>query len=896
MRSHLHRPAWRVALAGCAAALLWSQPPAGTRQAYIGESGNAILPGGREVTPLGDQFPTGPGAFGLAISAAGEFVAAADSGPNRYAVTLLDNRAKTVAVRHLQTARRRSQDDGDSGPPDDDPDWHSVFMGIAFDNSNTLWVSEGESGRVRAIDAASGKRTALIDLNGNGYRDSYSGDLAIDRAHGLAYVVDQANFRLAVIDTKAQRLLGSVRTGRLPFAVALAPDGKTVYVADAGMFRYSALPGADKKHARQTGLPFPAFGFPSADAVRGVKRQTEQGMVAVPGLGEPNAAGANSLTMIDVSKPASPRVIAQAPVGIPYGGDDKGATVLGGASPSGVVATADRVFVSNANQDTISVFDARTRKREKDIELRIPGFESLRGIMPMGLTVTPQGNWLLVAEPGINAIGVIDLAANTLVGHIPAGWFPSQVRLIGDVVYVANAKGAGTGPNSDRARVRAGGFDGELRRGSISRFRLPLPEALGQLTARVMANNGFAASGLSARSVLPAAIDHVVVIVKENRTYDEVFGDLGPAANGPRAGLPALARWGEKVSPNHHALAGRFATSDNFYADSEVSVDGHHWLVGAYPNAWVTTSLSAAYGGQKSFRLPTAAPGRLLFAESNSSVHPEDQPEGGAIWHHLERNHISFRNFGEGFELAGIDEGTDLEPTGGRFLTNVPMPEPLFRNTSRRYPGFNTNISDQYRAQQFLAEIGEMYGPAGSGKPDLPQFLYLHLPNDHTARARPKDGYPSAGSFVADNDLALGKILEFLSHSPWWPRMAVFITEDDAQSGVDHVDSHRTVLMVVSPYAKANYSSHVNASFPGMLRTAFELLRLPPLNLYDAAAADLSGCFTNTPNLAPYAALPVDAALFDPSKVKIAPNAPPGPRMDDPKEIERQRREQRRGQ
>ena len=736
--------------------MLRAQPPAGTRQAYVGESGSAILPGGRAVSPLGDQFSTGPGPFGLAISASGDFVATADSGPNRYAITLLDNRAKAVAVRHLATARRRSGDPDDGGPPDDDPDWHSVFMGLAFDGANTLWVSEGESGRVRAIDAASGKRTALIDLNQNGYRDSYSGDLAIDRARDLAYVVDQANFRLAVIDTKGRRVLGSVRTGRLPFAVALAPDGKTVYVTDVGMFRYSALPGADKKRAKQTGISYPAFGFPSADAMRGVKRQTESGPVAVPGLGDPNAPGANSLTMIDVSKPASPRVIAESPVGIPFGGDDRGAAAMGGASPSGVVATADRVFVSNANQDTISVFDARTHKREKDLQLRITGFEQLRGVMPMGLTVTAQGNWLLVAEAGINAIGVIDLAANAVAGHIPAGWFPSQVRVLGDVVYIANAKGAGTGPNADRARANARSFEGELRRGSISRFRLPPPDWLAPLTELVMRNNGFA-SGPPARSELPAAIDHVVVIVKENRTYDEVFGDLGAAANGPRAGLPALARWGEKVSPNHHAMARRFATSDNFYADSEVSVDGHHWLVGAYPNAWVTTSLGAAYGGQKSFRLPTEAPGRLLFAESNSSVHPEDQPEGGTIWHHLERNHIPFRNFGEGFELAGIDEGVGLEPTGGRYLTNVPMPEPLFRNTSRRYPGFNTNIPDQYRAQQFVAEINEMYGPAGSGKPDLPRFLYLHLPNDHTARARPQDGYPSAGSYVADNDLGAGQ-------------------------------------------------------------------------------------------------------------------------------------------
>ena len=257
-----------------------------------------------------------------------------------------------------------------------------------------------------------------------------------------------------------------------------------------------------------------------------------------------------------------------------------------------------------------------------------------------------------------------------------------------------------------------------------------------------------------------------------------MFGDI-PNTTGDTS----LARWGSKVTPNHHAMAARWSISDNFYADSEVSVDGHHWLVGSYPNAWTESTLMAAYGGQKSFRLPTNAPGRLLFAGSDSSVHPVEQLEAGALWHHLERNHISFLNFGEGFELAGVNEGEGLEPTGARLFTNVPMPDPLYRNTSRRYPGFNTNIPDQFRASQFIAEIDERFG---AGKGPLPQLLFIHLPNDHTARPRPRSGYPLEASYVADNDLALGRILEYLSHTEWWPSMAVLITEDDSQSGVDH--------------------------------------------------------------------------------------------------------------
>ncbi len=804
------------------------------------------------------------------MSPDGKTVVTADGGPNRYALSILDNSAHP-AMRHLNTTRRHNV----NGVNDED-DWQSVFMGLAFDGNDVLYASEGESGRVRRVEVATGKNSLLVDLDQGGYRDSYTGDLAMDAARGLLYVIDQANFRVAIVDVRRRAVLASIRTGRLPFAIALSSGAQRVYVTNLGMFEYQAIPGADPEHGRETGLPFPAFGFPSNEAVTGAKRVTGKGEVAVPGLGDPNTREGNSLAVVDVTTPASPRLVAQIPTGLPFS-----ARVLGGSSPSGVVASESAIYVSNANQDSISVVDARTLRRAADIPLRIPGYESLRGVLPVGMTLTPDGGRLLVAEAGINAIGVVDIAARRLAGHLPAGWFPTQVKVSGSSVFVSNAKGNGTGPNADREAAAANSFQGELRQGTISRFPLEAARELTAATVQVMANNGFT-PGETERPLPP--IEHVVLIVKENRTYDEVFGDLGPASNGAREGAAALARWGEKVTPNHHAMARRWAASDNFYADSEVSVDGHHWLAGSYPNAWTVSSLMAAYGGQKTFRLPTSAPGRLSFAGSDSSLHPEEQLEAGAIWHHLERHGVSFRNFGEGFELSGVDEGEDLEPTGARLFTNVPMPDPLYRNTSRNYPGFNMNIPDQYRASQFIAEIEERYIRTHTL---LPKLLFLHLPNDHTARAKPAAGYPVEGSYVADNDLALGRIVEFLSHSEWWSKMAVFVTEDDAQSGVDHVDSHRTLLLVAGPYARANYSSHVNTSFPGMLKTVFRLLHLPPLNLYDTAAADLSDCFTMEPNAAPYTALPVDAALFDPAKAKKTTGAP-GPRMDDPAEIRRQ--------
>jgi YVTN family beta-propeller protein len=870
-----------LAAVGAAAASEWYAPPAGTRPAAR-RAGSAILPGGRIIAPLGEQFRAGHGAFGLAISPSGRGVATANGGTGRNSITLLERPRAGGGwePRQIMAARRQT---GDAQADDEGAgDWLGVALGIRFSGERDVWVSEGNSGRVSLLDLESGARHS-IDLNRDGFRDSYTGDLAFDPERNLLYVLDQANFRVAVVDARSRQPLANIRVGRLPFAAALSPDRRTLYVANAGMFEYRALPGADPARAAATGLDFPAFGFPSAEAVAGARRKTAAGEVDVPGLGDPNAPESNSVTVVDVSRPAAPVLRATVRTGLPFGD-----AARGGSSPSGIVAAGSQVFVSNAGNDSISVIDAATNRVTAEIPIRIPGFENLRGVLPIGLAYDERSGWLLVAEAGINAVGVIDPRAGCVLGHLPAGWFPSRVAVDRGTVFAACARGRGAGPNS--------GMRPWPREGSIAVFRLPGDAALAAHTAWVLEANGFRPQAL-APPAPPAGIRHVVVIVKENRTYDEVLGDIDSASNGPVLGSPELARFGSRgyvdgrakrlslkdvdVTPNHHAIARRWAFSDNFYADSDVSVDGHHWLTGAYPNAWTETSLLAAYSDQKKdFRL--GAPGRLLFPGSASSVHPEDMAEGGTIWHHLARHGVPFFNFGEGFELAGVDESPGLEPTGARLLTNVPMPEPLFRNTSRRYPGFNMNIPDQYRAAQFIEEMETRYGRGGA---ELPRLLFIHLPNDHMAKARPEDGYPYEESFVVDNDYALGRMLEYLSGTRWWSQMAVFITEDDAQGGVDHIDAHRTLLLCAGPWCRQNYVSHVNAGFPALLKTVFRLLGVPPLNLFDAAAADLTGMLARHPDPAPFHALPVDRRIFDPSAARVSRSGEPSPRMDDPAEI-----------
>jgi YVTN family beta-propeller protein len=616
--------------------------PAGIRPALRRSGAASILPGGRIIAPLGNRYVTGPGPFGLAISASGRTLVSANSGPDRFSLTVLEqDKSGAWSVRQLIAPMRKPvEKEGDREK--DEEAWHSVFMGLAFATEHTVYASEGNSGRVRLVDLASGGAKKIYDLNRDGFEDSFTGDLAFDADRGVVYVLDQANFRMAAIDVRKQRVLSSVRLGRLPFALALSPDKRKAYVTNIGMFEYKPVPGVDRRDLRETALPFPAFGFPSPEARDGARRETARGPVDVPGVGDPNAREANSLAVIALDDPAALKVEAFIPTGLPFG-----AGTDGGSSPSGVVATADRVFVSNGHNDSITVIDPKTNRVAGQIEIRIPGLEKLRGVLPIGMAYDESTGWLLVAEAGINAVGVIDVRQSRqykVIGHLPAAWFPSRVLLDGGTVYVTSVNGEGTGPNVEHRGFPAPDtFLGNLRRGSIWSFPLPDAAAVAAHTKVVMEANGLEPRQ-EAAAALPTGVKYVVLIVKESRSYDEVFGDIARASNGPVMGAPAMARFGRtgyaagnrsrlslqrvEVTPNHHAMALGWSFSDNFYADSEVSVDGHHWLVGCYPDAWTETSWRASYADGKDFRFPTTAPGRLNFAERNSSVQPEEQPEG----------------------------------------------------------------------------------------------------------------------------------------------------------------------------------------------------------------------------------------------------------------------------
>jgi len=906
--------------------------PAGDRPAKKNPDGETILPSGRLITPLGIQIKVAPHPYGIALSPDGKMLVVVSCGNKPYLFSIITD----LASPHPMV----TQIPPVSNSVDSDPESIYLAAAVAPDN-RTVYISEGDNGRIGVFDMATRQRLYALSLDGTvhgaTYKGSLTGAIQLTRDGHHLLALDLAHFRLVILDTQSQQILSSVPVGRMPFGLALSPDGQRAYVSNVGMFQYSLVPGYDKKNPRTTGLEFPAFGFPSPEAEKGAVVEGKQ----IPGLGDPNVPESNSVFVIDVRDPAQPSVVAKVRTGIPVGERS-----VGGSSPGDVVAGKKEVFVSNAAQDSITILDAHTNQVKKTVVLEpAESVKGLRGVLPFGMALSPDEKRLYVACAGINAVAVLDAHKGIVLEYLPTAWFPARVAVNPDnkTLYVANAKGFGAGPNGgpNFHEGPEGAWLGDITKGAVSivplparplttiRYvppgqdqgvwseKLPIQQETLPNTWRVTLNNGFFPTP---ESLLPlilhptpdsrrsqlqalAAIKHVVFVVKENRTFDEVFGDLHPS-DASFAGLLSLARWGETaqvkdkgeptiedghVTPNHHALARRFGISDNYYVESDVSVDGHHWLVGNYPNEVLETAWPSAYGRHSGFRTDPDTPGRLGIG--STGPYPETFLEAGSLWEHLLRGHISFRNYGEGLEIAGNEEKMGMQPTGVREGVNMPMPEALFENTSRDYATFNTTISDQYRFGQFEREFQIRYA---SGKESLPQFIYIWLPNDHTGGLRPESGYPYRASYVADNDLALGKLVQLFSHSPFWKDMAIFVTEDDAQDGRDHVDAHRSVLMVISPFARRDYVSHAHTSIASILKTFDLIFGLPYLNQFDAAATDLADFFITQPDFTPYDALPSDPRIFDPTKVRepgLDLKAQPGTPLDDPATIRRDLRE-----
>ena len=750
------------------------------------------------------------------------------------------------------------------------------YAGVAYSpGGKLLYVATGDTGAVDVMSTADWKKISRISLNGASqghiYKESFAAALTVSRNGRSLYVLDQANFRVVVIDTATKTRTASLKTGVNPIALCLSPDNHRLYVANSGLFEYQTIPGANNADRLHSGLHFPPFGYPSAAAQNGTSVEGRQ----IAGLGDANSVQGSSLWTYDLGG-ARARQVASLRLGTSI---TPVRHVVGGAAPSAVVANDGAVYVALAHEDAVAVISADGHSLQLQIPLSPftgPAFQDregvpLRGVMPSGLALT--AGRLYVTEAGINALAVIDTTRNGVLGHLPVGWSPSAVMLApdGSTIYVANSKGKGSGPNAGSQFNPAlhGAYIGELELGSISAIPTSDAEHAEAQTANVIRDNTI---GRLESSPLPA-LKHVFLIIRENRTFDDVFGDLEGAD-----GDPAVARYGMHgqvkgdpamqnmhVTPNAHAMATRFSTSDRYFTDSDVSVDGHRWAMGIAPTPWMAQAWPATYGGRRHGNPFSEAPGRRALGGATDGPMPEDEPEFGSLWEHVSNAGLRVLNYGESLEVEGMDEMVGSEPEGQRLFLNAPVPQPVFAATDRNFPTANMGIPDIVRASEFLKDFGTRLSTDS-----VPAMIVMRLGNDHTAGPRPGDGYPLLESYVADNDLALGQIVDAVSHSAIWKDTAIFVTEDDPQSGVDHVDAHRSILLVMSPYVRKGFLSHRHSSMGSIQKTIYQLLGLGPLNLEDALAPDLSDMFSTEPNLAPYTALATDPRVFAPARARIA--------------------------
>jgi DNA-binding beta-propeller fold protein YncE len=503
------------------------------------------------------------------------------------------------------------------------------------------------------------------------------------------------------------------------------------------------------------------------------------------------------------------------------------------------------LFVANANRNTVSVIDTEAGKPIETIGTAIDP-KAPAGSTPNSLALSPDESMLLVANANTNNLAVVKVkepGASAPLGFIPVGWYPTSVRLNqgGTAIYVANGKGASSRANRDGPMPGFRGaasptreYIGGLFQGTLSSISMPDPKQMAAYSQTVYDCSPLrrrdptavheAGPALPAGFPIPmkvgdpSPIRYVVYIVKENRTYDQVFGDLAQGN-----GEPALCLFPESITPNHHALAREFVLLDNFYVDSEVSADGHEWSMGAYATDFVERIWPLGYRGDR--RVPYPSEGAVLNMA---------KPAGGYIWDKAAQKGVSYRSYGE-------------------FIANGPTPElpgmtpvvALLGHFDPFYRSFDMDYQDNKRVDRFLAELAQ-FEKAG----EMPRLVILRLPNDHTSGTSP--GKYTVTACVGDNDLALGRIVEGLSKSRFWRQMAIFVVEDDAQNGSDHVDAHRTVALAISPYIKRHSVDSTLYSTSSMLRTMELILGLEPMSQFDAAARPMFASFTNQPDFSPY--------------------------------------------
>ena len=527
----------------------------------------------------------------------------------------------------------------------------------------------------------------------------------------------------------------------------------------------------------------------------------------------------------------------------------------------------DEVYTANGNSDTVSVIDTRRNRLIRTMPVGLTR-GSRTGSIPNGLAVAPDGKRLYVALGGENAIAVLDLVHRKRIGFIPTAWNPTDVDITRDgkrlAITTANAAGrfprrcagpyaVGDCSTGDYAYTAA--VVNPSTKGGISVVRTPTKrKALRRLTRRVLRNNRVKAR-IAAKPPALGAIRHVIYVIKENRTYDQVLGNLGKGD-----GDPSLTLFGEDSAPNHRELARRFTLFDNYFSDAQVSADGISWITAAGVSDYIdkTWPISYSPGARRLHRARDFE--QISYAQQflteplafdRSLFRGPAALTRGYLWDNAYRRGVTYRDYGMYTAIpaqchwsGNSSQVTHLDDS--RFGDHV----------DERYPGFNLQCSDHRDREPEWEREFNQYVAAYRADPahdPLPAFTILRLPNDHTWGTTPGKGIPEA--YFADNDLALGRLVQAVSHSPFWPNTAILVTEDDAQNGPDHVDAHRTLGYVISPYTQTARVDHTHYDTSSMVATVESLLNLPPMTITDQRATRMWKGFTRKPDFRPYDAL-----------------------------------------
>jgi YVTN family beta-propeller protein len=662
----------------------------------------------------------------------------------------------------------------------------AAFLGLAFSpDGRTFYASGGNQDVVYRYAWREGRGSLTDSLvlaaktRANGTR--YPAGLAPSPDGRSLYVAENLSDSLAVIDLASGRVVQRVPTERWPYGVTVAKDG-TVYVS---------------------------------------------------------AWGGNTVSVftLNLSGMLGP-----------------GVRVRVGRHPSALLLNADdsRLFVASASTDRISIVDTKQRRVLTEILDSPPGGPG-EGSTPSALALSADGTRLYVAESDNNAIAMVDLTAVTsgvatatgtdqVAGRVPTQWYPTAVLARGDSLIALTGKGRGTranpdgsppGVDRDAPRFNVAGYTLGQISGTIesSTFAQAKGAELGALSARVARANRWGDPRIDAK--LPP-FEHVIYIVKENRTYDQFFGDLSQGD-----GDTALVFFPRSVTPNHHSLAERFGIFDRFFVNAEVSADGHNWSMAAYTTDYVQKTVPSYYS--------KPARGRTNDYEglNRGRLPPDDddvaEPANGYLWNLAQTAGISFRNYGE--FVVPADSGARAQlPRAYRGI------KPFLRtHTNPDYPPFNLNITDQKRADVWLLDLSEF-----AAKGEMPKLQIVRLPNDHTSGGLA--GAPTPRAHVADNDLALGRMIEALSRSPFWKNTVVFVVEDDAQNGPDHVDSHRAPFLVISAWNRPG-AYHRFANTTDVIATIERILGFGSLSQFDHFGRPIAEVFGSTPDTRPYAML-----------------------------------------